>query len=187
MAFWGLKLEPNKWTPFVPPPEEQLRLHVSQARPATAVPRRARARIDRTAADRRRIDPYYRRRRPRRRASRSSTAPPRLLHRVPAPPRRSRLTSPPTPPPTPPRPPPPSTQATLGDGVPKKGDRVVVKCRAEAEDDEAREAFNIAVIIGGVVETCHLDLIFSGYAEFYVEGELPVHLTGYFLPDDDDD
>ena len=47
MAFWGLKLEPNKWTPFVPPPEEQLRLHVSQARPATAVPRRARARIDR--------------------------------------------------------------------------------------------------------------------------------------------
>jgi hypothetical protein len=56
MAFWGLKLEPNKWTPFVPPPEEQLRLHVSQARPATAVPRRARARIDRTAADRRRID-----------------------------------------------------------------------------------------------------------------------------------
>ena len=32
MAFWGLKVEPNKWTPFVPPPEEALRLHISQVR-----------------------------------------------------------------------------------------------------------------------------------------------------------
>jgi hypothetical protein len=36
MAFWGLKLEPKKWTPFVPPPEEQLRLHISQVSSAAA-------------------------------------------------------------------------------------------------------------------------------------------------------
>ena len=30
MAFWGLKVEPGKWTPFVPPPDEALRLHISQ-------------------------------------------------------------------------------------------------------------------------------------------------------------
>ena len=35
MAFWGLKVEPNTWTPFVPPPEEQLRLHISQVREGT--------------------------------------------------------------------------------------------------------------------------------------------------------
>jgi hypothetical protein len=32
MAFFGLKCEPKKWTPFVPPPEEALRLHISQVR-----------------------------------------------------------------------------------------------------------------------------------------------------------
>ena len=29
--FWGLKLEPGRWTPFVPPPDVALRVHVSQA------------------------------------------------------------------------------------------------------------------------------------------------------------
>ena len=33
MAFWGLKVEPGKWTPFVPPPDEALRLHISQVSP----------------------------------------------------------------------------------------------------------------------------------------------------------
>jgi len=35
MAFWGLKVEPKTWVPFVPPPEELLRLHVSQVRTDT--------------------------------------------------------------------------------------------------------------------------------------------------------
>jgi FK506-binding nuclear protein len=29
--FWGMKLEPGRWTPFVPPPDVAMRLHVSQA------------------------------------------------------------------------------------------------------------------------------------------------------------
>ena len=33
MAFWGLKVVPGKWTPFVPPPDEALRLHISQVSP----------------------------------------------------------------------------------------------------------------------------------------------------------
>jgi len=107
MAFWGLKVEPGKWTPFVPPPDEALRLHISQA--------------------------------------------------------------------------------TLGGGIPEDKERIIVKCRAEAEDEEGAQEFNICTIIGGVVESCHLDLIFDGYAEFYVEGSYPVHLTGYFMPDMDDD
>mmetsp|Transcript_3934 Transcript_3934/g.16033 ORF Transcript_3934/g.16033 Transcript_3934/m.16033 type:complete len:163 (-) Transcript_3934:541-1029(-) len=107
MAFWGLKVEPGKWTPFVPPPDEALRLHISQA--------------------------------------------------------------------------------TLGGGIPEDKERIIVKCRAEADDEEGAQEFNICTIIGGVVESCHLDLIFDGYAEFYVEGSYPVHLTGYFMPDMDDD
>ena len=79
------------------------------------------------------------------------------------------------------------TQATLGGGIPKDKERIIVKCRAEAEDEEGAQEFNICAIIGGVVESCHLDLIFDGYAEFYVEGSYPVHLTGYFMPDMDDD
>ena len=79
------------------------------------------------------------------------------------------------------------TQATLGGGIPKDKERIIVKCRAEAEDEEGAQEFNICAIIGGVVESCHLDLIFDGYAEFYVEGPFPVHLTGYFMPDMDDD
>lgn len=39
--FFGIKVEPKKWTPFVPPPEEQLRLHVTQVRlPLTRPSRR---------------------------------------------------------------------------------------------------------------------------------------------------
>ena len=44
MAFWGLKLEPKKWTPFVPPPEEQLRLHISQVRRRRHIHRREKQR-----------------------------------------------------------------------------------------------------------------------------------------------
>ena len=86
--------------------------------------------------------------------------------------------------------PPPPQACLAGDKVPKDKTRVVVKCRAEAEDDEERQEFNICTIIGGVVESCALDLIFGGYAEFYAEGAHPVHLTGYFMPefgDEDDD
>jgi|AntAceMinimDraft_5_1070358.scaffolds.fasta_scaffold65148_1 FK506-binding nuclear protein len=82
-------------------------------------------------------------------------------------------------------------QATLGGGIPKDKERIVVRCRAEAGDDEERQEFNICTMIGGVVESCSLDLIFGGYAEFYVDGKHPVHLTGYFMPeeygDDSDD
>jgi hypothetical protein len=53
MAFWGLKVEPNTWTPFVPPPEEQLRLHISQVRAVDASLPRARDR----AASRSRAPP----------------------------------------------------------------------------------------------------------------------------------
>ena len=75
----------------------------------------------------------------------------------------------------------------LGGGIPEDKERIIVKCRAEAEDEEGAQEFNICTIIGGVVESCHLDPIFDGYAEFYVEGSYPVHLTGYFMPDMDDD
>ena len=47
MAFWGLKVEPGKWTPFVPPPDEALRLHISQVSPlqrASDRPRKSRRR-----------------------------------------------------------------------------------------------------------------------------------------------
>ena len=36
--FWGLKVEPNKWTPFVPPPDDSLRLHISQATLGGGIP-----------------------------------------------------------------------------------------------------------------------------------------------------
>jgi len=42
MAFFGLKCEPKKWTPFVPPPEEALRLHISQVRARAPADRRIR-------------------------------------------------------------------------------------------------------------------------------------------------
>ena len=42
MAFFGLKCEPKKWTPFVPPPEEALRLHISQVRARATGDRRIR-------------------------------------------------------------------------------------------------------------------------------------------------
>ena len=59
---------------------------------------------------------------------------------------------------------------------------MVVKCRAEADEDEPSEEFVVCVIIGGVVESCHLDLVFTGYAEFYAEGDHPVHLTAFLIP-----
>lgn len=75
----------------------------------------------------------------------------------------------------------------MGGGIPKDKERIVVKCRAEAEDDSARQEFNICTLIGGVVESASMDLMFSGYAEFCVEGKHSVHLTGYLMPEDFDD
>tara|TARA_B110000977_G_scaffold201484_1_gene296318 strand:+ start:6838 stop:7740 length:903 start_codon:yes stop_codon:yes gene_type:complete len=62
-----------------------------------------------------------------------------------------------------------------------------VKCRAEADDDEESDEFVVCVIIGGVVESCHLDLVFGGYCEFFADGDHPVHLTGFFMPMEDYD
>ena len=64
-----------------------------------------------------------------------------------------------------------------------------MKCRAEADDDadQGNEEFVVCVIIGGVIESCSLDLIFGGYAEFFAAGDYPVDLTGFFMPVDEYD
>ena len=86
----------------------------------------------------------------------------------------------------------PRIQACVaGAKAPKDKARFVVKCRAEAGEDDERPEFNLCTLIGGVVESCHLDLMFDAYAEFYVQGDHPVHLTGFFMPqmipDDEDE
>ena len=160
MAFWGLKVEPNKWTPFVPPPDANLSLHITQVR---AEP----------AASPSPPDPSAHRRR-------AALRP----HRISCDRRRSA-----DPPPF--RPSPRIQACVAGDKVPKDKARFVVKCRAEAGEDDERPEFNLCTLIGGVVESCHLDLMFDAYAEFYVQGDHPVHLTGFFMPqmmpDDEDD
>jgi len=83
----------------------------------------------------------------------------------------------------------PNQAALNATKVPKNGSRVVVKCRAEADDDadQGNEEFVVCVIIGGVIESCSLDLIFGGYAEFFAAGDYPVDLTGFFMPVDEYD
>ena len=158
MAFWGL-LEPNKWTPFVPPPEANLSLHITQVR---AEP----------AASPSPLDPSAHRRRA---ALRPCGSPDRRGSADPSP-----------------LPPLPRIQrASPARRRPKDKARFVVKCRAEAGEDDERPEFNLCTLIGGVVESCHLDLMFDAYAEFYVQGDHPVHLTGFFMPqmmpDDEED
>ena len=160
MAFWGLKVEPNKWTPFVPPPEANLSLHITQVR---AEP----------AASPSPLDPSAHRRR-------AALRPCRIPSTV-----AEALTLPPF------RPSPRIQACVAGAKAPKDKARFVVKCRAEAGEDDERPEFNLCTLIGGVVESCHLDLMFDAYAEFYVQGDHPVHLTGFFMPqmipDDEDE
>jgi Nucleoplasmin-like domain len=67
-------------------------------------------------------------------------------------------------------------QATLGPSDGKVG-RCLLSCK-----DEDDNWFLIASLKEGLQESSTLDLVFSGYTEFKVEGPTSVHLSGYHMP-----
>ena len=70
-------------------------------------------------------------------------------------------------------------------GTPKSGERVSLLLKSGDEDEEGQ--FKVAGFIGLQSETIGLDLVLESYAEFSVDGKHPVHLTGYLMPDYDED
>ena len=56
-------------------------------------------------------------------------------------------------------------------------------CAAEARDKEVI----VAVFHAGKSDSQTLDLVFDSYTEFVVHGSCIVHISGYYMPDDDSD
>eukprot|EP00873_Tetraselmis_striata_P011471 jgi/Tetstr1/431735/TSEL_002225.t1 len=72
------------------------------------------------------------------------------------------------------------SQAAVG-GAPKAGERVSVSLVM------GKESYRLITFLGGVSEAAGLDLVLDSYAEFKVEGKQEVHLTGYLMPEFDDE
>lgn len=72
------------------------------------------------------------------------------------------------------------SQAAVG-GSPKAGERASLSLVM------GDEQFRVVTFLGGAMEAAGLDLVLDSYCEFKVEGKQEVHLTGYLMPEFQDD
>ncbi|KAK9864648.1 hypothetical protein WJX84_000910 [Apatococcus fuscideae] len=73
------------------------------------------------------------------------------------------------------------SQVCLDDSEVKGEAKAVLSCKSQ-DDQEYR----LCSLRAPINESASMDLVFDGYTEFSVKGTAPVHLTGYFFPEEED-